>query len=1735
MKIINYFKKFVAIFNIIMFIFFSMPINSFSIDLGVFKETFFTSMEIQKLSTLSSESFILPTDLGTVRYSYNGSSEKIIIHIQDAHCNYSAQHKISDILEYLNTEYGIKNINLEGGRGAYNFAIFTAIPEADIRSRVADYFIKWGELNGAELFAINNPNKVFIWGIEDTDLYLKNLKVFSGSLSYKEEVSKILEEIKTMLNKLKERIFSEELLSFDSKFTAYKRGEMDFKAYLEFLLKKAKERLIQITTYKNIYLISQSLEEEVNINFKKANDEREGLIEKFKGILSEKELKDFIVKTIAFKDKKMSEMDFYEYLTEKARDARVKLDDYPSLQKYIRYTALYKAADKYAISKEMEELENKIKSEIYQNDTQKKLDTLYKNYLLMENMFNFSFTKEDYLYYTANKASFSLDNYINFIKMESPKHGLNFTISPKLGALDGYRSDVFNFYEYSFLRDEVFIKNIKLGGETKKAGVVVTGGFHTENFLELLKKENISYVSIIPNFKSPKGYESPYFKLLAGDKSPFESSLESNVFAIQVASILNQLGIDAGGMSAMERQDVFRMGVLMLERMERNKGIGNEALLLDNGKYLVFGFNEQGQPFMQARDLSTGAEVINAGEKFSLNAIKAVFSEIAQDRDIRNAENRVILDTNSQEIKDAQSLIDSLKNAGLSAEKIGLIQSVFDSLVNQDGNMGIQVIQGLLAAHAGGQGIYMNENGNSLVIMHELLAGIFSGNKSQNMNSDTLAEKVTELLNKGDLNAAVELLNSAERYNINGEKTIWQMTQAERLSIDLGRDYAHIDSSGMLLSKGAKVWNFLNTDVEEVAGDIVGAVKNKSGSKYADSFFDSANIQMESNFSDWINSGQNGKTLSESLKKAEKILGNIITDKKLLNEIYTSIAQYGLNSQRTHGDINTWLNTFDKFMDVLSRTAKDSKIAPEGLKNIIKNTTIADKFLKEARDLKSAAGDSLEKISGMINILTGKGFNYSLSSIMSIEINSQFIVALDTGERLIEQFLNKLKENSSNTKVLKSISNINNILSKITQSTSNYKDVFNNAISNYIEQLTKEIVKDQNGNILFTNIISYSNKTILEEYNSWNANNVPFSLERVNDKGDYTIGYKIQVGNQKFNTVRLFEVNTIIDLLGNTSDKNIDIIKVHSGDKEVEGIIVATQAYRAMAEKLIMDQKRLDIIKNLIVATEAKKGKTIEKTAISDDIALKTYEKSNENTKNNIETKVKSEIEKSVGEINDKTAELMQKDVAKLAEQILADRAAKKSAIGALYDKAGNRIQEGLTSREENNELVLSSVEANLMDEVKVKIMSPEELAKLDIKTPAVSEVKERLSATIKEGHLLTAKELEEIQKIISALDNVSEIKVLAEHKDVMGFFGDNKVLYLNSNLLNDSFSLLHELGEGYIALPQGERYNGLTRHTFMRGVGKDIRIAHDMLVRAIGEGGISRMSESGYLSALIEQLKSANLRDMTLSEKALISYNFDQQNTLSNFGFKITSSSRLYGMQDRIDVTGNAEFTNKVRGLLADVRRGVMNIILMPSENIEIDAKERKLTKDAGKKLGEKDIQTRILTYDSFNLEAQINKSIKEAGSKENQNKFPKIYIHTISKTGAEIPLEIRQAQEGMPNLVAIGSELSDIDLNSLQIDVAKIAVVATVLLNDKRLKEDFGYTDARLEEMRRNSLMTFGSFGYFEGMSADSFKNMDSDELSQFMDKLLKGAISMKITKINYEEIQEWQNAQTEVLKSL
>jgi chemotaxis methyl-accepting protein methylase len=465
------------------------------------------------------DKIIIPQSLALIKDSWQAPNPRsIVIHIQDAHCNYYAQTRIAAIIEYLNDNYGVNTVNLEGGTRDYDLSIFTGIKDKAAREKAAEHFVREGVLNGAEYFAANNPEKVSLWGIEDAKLYIDNLRVYRDSLGYKDDVSKSLKNLNYALSNLKTKIYSRQLLELDRKTNAYKEKSVELKDYIAYLINLSKYHNIDISDLQNIGILNKTISLEPGIDFKRANIERDELVDRLTKLLSRIEVKELVEKAVEFKLGRLTPMEFYYYLIAKSKELRINLDDYKNLVLYIGYTQLYSTIKNDQLFRELDGLEDKIKEKLYENPDQRELDKLSKNLGIIRNIFGITLTPDEYRYYKSHRDEFKMEHYMKFVNNQAQLHGFNFRLDNDILKLDDYLEKIEKFYTVSLKRDQAFLKNLRKPNDKRQAAILITGGFHSENLAEIFKKNNISYISIAPNFTNEDGYECPYFKLLSGQK-----------------------------------------------------------------------------------------------------------------------------------------------------------------------------------------------------------------------------------------------------------------------------------------------------------------------------------------------------------------------------------------------------------------------------------------------------------------------------------------------------------------------------------------------------------------------------------------------------------------------------------------------------------------------------------------------------------------------------------------------------------------------------------------------------------------------------------------------------------------------------------------------------------------------------------------------------------------------------------------------------------------------------------------------------------------------------------------------------------------------------------------------------------------------------------------------------------------------------------------------------------------
>ncbi|MBN1527097.1 MAG: hypothetical protein JW919_05915, partial [Candidatus Omnitrophica bacterium] len=485
----------------------------------------------------------LPAFLGEVKEFHRGAKPKTVIHIQDAHCNLSAQKSIEEILRYLNASHGTRVIALEGGEGDYDLSVFADIKEASAREKVARYFEREGRVSGAELFAIMNPDKAVLKGVEDADLYFKNLAAYRNSLKDKEYADNVLERLSSDISALKERVYSPRLKELEEKKRAYLEKRTPLKDYLGYLYGVSKACGVASGGFTNLYRLIETVRKEGVIDFGRCERERGALITGIQKRASKLELELLTAWMLNFKEGRVRADEFYLYLIEKAESLSLEFDDlYPNLVNYSRYLKAYETVDKYRLFEELDGFEEVVFAAIADNDAQRTLHRISRQAEMLKKLFSVSLTRSEYDLYRSDRSRYALSAFASFLANESRRYGRYVDYSMEAARFDGYRCDMEQFYDYALKRDSAFAKNVKALLKTCDSVILISGGFHTENLKELFRKEGYSYAVILPKFDHAP--TDTYFRLLSGGVSRAEAAVSENASAIAIASALNHLGAD---------------------------------------------------------------------------------------------------------------------------------------------------------------------------------------------------------------------------------------------------------------------------------------------------------------------------------------------------------------------------------------------------------------------------------------------------------------------------------------------------------------------------------------------------------------------------------------------------------------------------------------------------------------------------------------------------------------------------------------------------------------------------------------------------------------------------------------------------------------------------------------------------------------------------------------------------------------------------------------------------------------------------------------------------------------------------------------------------------------------------------------------------------------------------------------------------------------------------------------
>ncbi|MFH1283054.1 MAG: hypothetical protein ABII27_05260 [bacterium] len=457
-------------------------------------------------------SIFIPVKYGEVTEIFNSNpvpanpSKKLIINIQDIHCHYEAQKNIAHILEEMIVNYGVILILVEGNSKDASLAHLRSQADRASRIEVAEDYLTRGMISGEEYLDLISNYEFKPLGIEDKELYLKNLDSFLAIDKFKAKAIALLKDLDLICSNLKPKVFSKQLLELNENKEKMEAEELDFEEYCTYLLEAAEKNRCELGLKKpNFEIVLKTMKLAEEINFDTVNKERDFLVDELSKELEKAPMTELLNKALLFKNDEIKQSVFYNYFQSLLVNKKDWKSRFPELAKYIHYTNLHDTIDIIELFIELENVENAIKEKIYKNDDERKLDKISHDATILSEIITLESAPYRYEYFLKNESNFYVKDWVSFLQRLSEKYKLKKDVPTNSSVVDDNLAEVKNFYSLAYQRDSVFINKTKnhLSDTKQNTAVMITGGFHSKHITQLFKNEGFSYMIISPKITTP--------------------------------------------------------------------------------------------------------------------------------------------------------------------------------------------------------------------------------------------------------------------------------------------------------------------------------------------------------------------------------------------------------------------------------------------------------------------------------------------------------------------------------------------------------------------------------------------------------------------------------------------------------------------------------------------------------------------------------------------------------------------------------------------------------------------------------------------------------------------------------------------------------------------------------------------------------------------------------------------------------------------------------------------------------------------------------------------------------------------------------------------------------------------------------------------------------------------------------------------------------------------------------
>jgi hypothetical protein len=526
------------------------------------------------------------------------TSDKLIIHIQDAHTSSEAQHNMAKIICSLipaiqeSTPKGqTPFIGIEGATDEYSLDELRTVPDRKARERVGLDFVKEGKFLGAELANIMTDSSFTLLGLEDSELFKEDFKAFRTVLTHKERLEAELNSRHAIITRIAERFGNKELNDFNILAREYESGTREFTEYLPTLFTFTESLGIDLVAYTSIYQFKNLLAIGETLDKTRLQNELDALNDTLmlSSLLdNDKEALSHI--TESFKNGKTSEEDYIAYIIALSEKSSITLSDYPMLVSARTYFSHTRLIDISNIIHEIRNLNFEIRMKLAQNENERLLVILTDRLAKIETVYTLKASRDEIMLFRMNKAEYTLDFIDRGIKRLAASLGSDaYTYTAPLAeifsqlpaaqkpsilpniltnetlesltsqsaeeslqditqipTIDQLLAAIETFYSLADMRDGAILDNLltQMDERGQSIGILVAGGYHSDGLKELLEKRGVSFITIRPTITSSIN-DVAYWDKMIGSLAPLDPYTTSHFTFSRITASFQNLNLPA--------------------------------------------------------------------------------------------------------------------------------------------------------------------------------------------------------------------------------------------------------------------------------------------------------------------------------------------------------------------------------------------------------------------------------------------------------------------------------------------------------------------------------------------------------------------------------------------------------------------------------------------------------------------------------------------------------------------------------------------------------------------------------------------------------------------------------------------------------------------------------------------------------------------------------------------------------------------------------------------------------------------------------------------------------------------------------------------------------------------------------------------------------------------------------------------------------------------------------------